>query len=536
MPAFHLVPAADGEPIALADGPPRVLGRSPSTDIPVYDVTVSREHAELAQLADGVRIRDLGSTNGVFVNGVRVNDHIACDGDTVTFGSVAFRLSRSPDAGPALPDDTRPDLATAHHQINIVKAIPAGGIPQLPPAERQREGGGDRSAGLLSLVRGMAEERVARKLAALLELATEVGRHPDVDQLLQRIVEISFTALRVDRAAVLVVEGDALELLPRARKVRRGKPEDAGHVPRSVAYKVLTERVAVLSENLGEDDRFPTDSARQLTKHSALCVPLVGEGEQVLGLLYLENADRQRPFDEEDLELMTAFGGLAALALDHQRLVLRQRQEAEVLARLQRYLSPALAAEVALRDGGLSLLHPGRRPMVLLQCALHDFAAQADALPPADLAELLGAYVSRLASVIFEYGGTVDNVCGHTVLALWGAPLARPGDADRALRAALAAREAVAEQQRVWSRRGVLRLELAIGIAQGDAFVGNVTSGQRVEYAVVGGLLDDVARQCREAGAGVLVGESFYRALSNPPPARGGRLRGFAGDVLRLTL
>jgi len=536
MPAFRLVPAADGEPIELADGPPRVLGRSPSTDIPVYDVTISREHAELAQLADGVRIRDLGSTNGVFVNGVRVKDHVACDGDTVTFGSVAFRLSRSPDAGPAPSDDTKPDFATAHHQINIVKTIPASEVPQLRPADRKRATGSDPTSGLLSLVRGFAEERVASKLAALLELATEVGRHPDVDQLLQRIVDVSFTALRVDRAAVLVVEGDALELLPRARKVRRGKPEEAGHVPRSVAYKVLTERVALLSENLGEDDRFSSDSARQLTKHSALCIPLVGEGQQVLGLLYLENADRQRPFDEGDLELMTAFGGLAAMALDHQRLARRQRQEAEVLARLQRFLSPALAAEVALRDGGVSLMHPERRPIVLLQCALHDFAAQADALPPADLAELLGAYVSRLAGVIFEYGGTLDNVCGHTVLALWGAPLARPGDADRALRAALAAREAVAEQQRAWSRKGALRLDLAIGIAQGDAFVGNVASGQRVEYAVVGSLLDAVVRQCNEAGAGVLVGESFYRALSNPPPARGQRVRGVAGDVLRLTV
>jgi len=298
---------------------------------------------------------------------------------------------------------------------------------------------------------------------------------------------------------------------------------------------VLTERVAVLSDNLGQDDRFPSDSASQLLQHTALCIPLVGEGQQVLGLLYLENADRQRPFGAEDLEFMTAFGGLAALTLDHQRLQRRQPAEALALARLQRYLSPSLAAEVALREGEVSLLHPARRPAVLLQCQLHDFAAQADALAPADLAELLGAHLSRLAAVIFEYGGTLDNVCGHTVLAIWGAPLARAGDADRALRAALAVRQAVGELQRQWSRRGAVRLELAVGIAQGEVFVGDVTSGQRVEYAVVGSLPDAAARLCQEAGAGVLVGESFYRALSNPPPARSSRVRGVNGNVLRLT-
>jgi adenylate cyclase len=534
VPVFHLVPSTEGDNIELAEGPPRVLGRSPATDIPVFDVTISREHAELARLADGVRVRDLGSTNGTFVNGVRVQDHIACEGDTVAFGSVVFRLSRAPGAGPGVSDDTKSDLATAHHQVNVVKTIPAGRpVPPLPVDSKQ-PAADERGSGLLSLVRGLAEEHVARKLAALLELATELGRHPDVDQLLQRIIDLSFTALRVDRAAALVVEGDALELLPRAGKVRRGKLEEAGRVPRSVAYQVLTERVAVLSENLGEDERFPSESARRLTKHSALCIPLVGEGQHVLGLLYLENFDRQQPFDEEDLELMTAFGGLAAMALDHHRLERRARQETEAVARLQRYLAPGLAAELALRDGGVSLLYPGRRAAVLFQCELHDFAAPADALPPADLAELLGAYLSRLSGVVFEYGGTLANVCGHTVLALWGAPLARPGDADRALRAALAARQVVGELQRQWSRRGVARLELAVGIAAGEVFVGELSGGQRVEYAVVGSLLNAAARICQEAGSGVLVGEAFYRSLTNPPPARSQQVRG-VGDARRLT-
>jgi adenylate cyclase len=533
MPAFRLLPAVEGDPIELGEGPPRVVGRLPSSHIPVFDVSISREHAEVSLLADGVRIRDLGSTNGVFVNGVRVSDHVAGDGDQVAFGSVAFRLQRADGAGGApMGGETVTDLRTAPHQVNVVKKLIVGEVSPPSPGPRQAAG----NSGLLSLVRGLAEEKAAKKLAALLELATELGRHPDVDELLQRIVDLAFSALPVDRAALLVVEGDALELTPRAVRVRRGKSEDAGRIPRSVAYLVLTERVAVLSDNLGEDERFAGDSAHLLSRHSALCIPLVGEGQRVLGLLYLENADRLQPFTADDLELMTAFGSLGAAALDHQLLARRQQQQAAVLARLQGYLSPSLAGEAALREGEVSLLHPARRPAVLLHCELHDFAAQADALAPDDLAELLGAYLSRLCGAILEYGGTLDNVRGHSLLALWGAPLARAGDADRALRAAMAAREAVAELGRAWSRRGVSRLALAAGIAYGEVFVGEVASGERSEYAVVGAFADAAALLCAEAGAGeILVGESFYRALSNPPPARSQRLRGLTGDARLLS-
>ncbi|HEV8630452.1 MAG TPA: FHA domain-containing protein [Thermoanaerobaculia bacterium] len=537
MSAFQLVPATDGgQTIELAAGARRVVGRSPTSDLPIYDVTISREHAELAPLADGLRVRDLGSTNGTFVNGTRVRDHVASDGDTVTFGSVAFRLQRAAVASVPAAGEAQVELITARHQVNTIReklpvtALSSPALAEEAPAAR--DGG---NSGLLSLVRTIVEEGVARRMEALLEVAIELGRHPDLDSLLQRIVDLSFSALQVDRAAVLVVEGDALELTPRAGRVRRGRPEEAGQIPRAIAYEVLTERVAVLSDNVSQDERFDSDSARHLAQHSALCIPLVGEQQTVLGLLYLENADRLRPFGVEDLEFMTAFGGLAALALEHQQLQHQLREERDTMQRLQRYLSPSLAAEAVLRQGEVSLVRPARRQAVLLHCALHDFGAAADALPEADLAELLGAYLSRVGGTILEYGGTVANVCGHTVLALWGAPVAGPGDADRALRAALGARRAVGELQRQWARRGVARCDLAVGIAQGAVFVGDVASGQRVEYALAGSLLDAATRLCEEAGpGGILVGETFYRALSNQPSARAQRLRGVTGDVWRL--
>ena len=144
--------------------------------------TVSREHAELEQLGDVVKVRDLGSTNGTFVNGARIKEHRANEGDTVTFGSVPFRLGRMPTpSSPMQP--AFDDLRTTHHNVSVIlKKSPVDPIAPRPAGESPFSRTTTGSA-MLSLVRSLAEERTANKLAALLEVAAELGKHPDVDQL-----------------------------------------------------------------------------------------------------------------------------------------------------------------------------------------------------------------------------------------------------------------------------------------------------------------------------------------------------------------
>ena len=71
-----------------------VVGRAVNSDCAVVDATVSRRHAELAVTNEGIQLKDLGSSNGTFVNGVKVDGYFVAPGDTVTFGKVAFELER----------------------------------------------------------------------------------------------------------------------------------------------------------------------------------------------------------------------------------------------------------------------------------------------------------------------------------------------------------------------------------------------------------------------------------------------------------
>ena len=102
---FSLLSADGQSKYDVRDGAPMLVGRAPTCDVPVFDPTVSRRHAELSLVAGGVKITDLGSANGTFVNGDRITDRTARHGDTVTFGKVVFRLQDSTPSGrvPVIP-------------------------------------------------------------------------------------------------------------------------------------------------------------------------------------------------------------------------------------------------------------------------------------------------------------------------------------------------------------------------------------------------------------------------------------------------
>src|ERR1044071_2858051 len=97
---FSLLSADGQSKYDVRDGAPMLVGRAPTCDVPVFDPTVSRRHAELSLVGGGVKIVDLGSANGTFVNGDKITERTARGGDVVTFGKVGFTLK---DTAPARP-------------------------------------------------------------------------------------------------------------------------------------------------------------------------------------------------------------------------------------------------------------------------------------------------------------------------------------------------------------------------------------------------------------------------------------------------
>src|SRR5271156_3389911 len=113
-----------------------VVGRARTSYPPVWDPTISRKPAEVVCGESGVEVRDLGSSNGTFVNGAKIETARLSPGDVVSFGKVPFRLTEvSP--MPALPPTPAPPPARLSG--TIVLQMPVGQMPVSADQQKQAQ-------------------------------------------------------------------------------------------------------------------------------------------------------------------------------------------------------------------------------------------------------------------------------------------------------------------------------------------------------------------------------------------------------------
>src|SRR5207247_1400400 len=143
-------------------------------------------------------------------------------------------------------------------------------------------------------------------------------------------------------------------------------PSGASHLKvsaQSIARKVVEDRVAILSDNTAADERFKGKSILIQSVRSAMCTPLIGTDQKVLGILYVDNLTATHSFSDDDLKFLIAFGSLAAVAIENSQRSEQMRREALVLSNFQRYFSPNIAQVIAQQqDAGR--LPSEKRPVV----------------------------------------------------------------------------------------------------------------------------------------------------------------------------
>ena len=513
MRAFKMFATAGDQHIDLPASGSKLVGRAATSDVPIFDPTISRRHAELQLAAGGVLVRDLGSSNGTFLNGARIAEATATDGDVVTFGKVAFHVREVTPIRPQAAIDATPGFSMPAG-ATIVRSVPV----EDEAAPKARVSGGQP----LKLTGESVDERRARAMGLLLDISKELSRLQDVDKLLQRVVDITFQVMDVDRVSILMVEPKSKELIPRVSHTRLGDlAGGAGsrHVPRSIAQRAVDERLAILTDNAATDERFKGKSIVMQSVRSAMCAPLMGRGGTVLGIIYVDNLTATNSFSDEDLDFLIAFSGIAAVAIENSSLTDRLRREAVVLSNFQRYFAPNLAEEIAAQEGEVQL-GGSKRPVVVFFSDIRGFTTMSETMLPDDIARLLTEYFTEMVEIVFKHGGTLDKFMGDAIMALWGAPIAHEDDADRAMLAAMEMQEVLAELNAKWEQDGRQRVNIGIGINFGEVFAGNNGSQQRLENTVIGDAVNVASRLCSKAGPGdILVSEPFMQALKNPPRA-----------------
>lgn len=173
-----------------------------------------------------------------------------------------------------------------------------------------------------------------------------------------------------------------------------------------------------------------------------------------------------------------------------------------------------------VREQGMKPGETERLRVTVLMSDIRAYSTIAEMADPSVLASQLHAHRAEMNHAVLGEDGTVMQFVGDAVMAVFGAPFPQPDQCDRAVAAAVAMHQRQGELNAHWRREGLPPFHLGIGISTGDVAAALLGSEERLEYSVVGDVVNLSQRlQQWAAGGQTVMSEPTYAALSQPPEA-----------------
>jgi signal transduction histidine kinase/pSer/pThr/pTyr-binding forkhead associated (FHA) protein len=306
---------------------PTLIGRD-SRQLPLTDNTVSRRHAELHPVGNGWILKDLGSSNGTYINGARVDHTYALKlGDQMRVGKTILVYGAQPGVS---------RTSTSHLSLTGEESGMDASIMHTVSSNDD------------SMVLAVPEPAAAAmtNLKLLYQLGAALGSSFDVQQVLEVVMDLVFENVKADHGIILLLDAKE-ELRPRVMRTRKdpksksaapaakGTPVEIEepvkvHASLTIINHVMKSGEAVLSSNAMTDKLFSkSQSVHNLGIRSALCVPIKsrrlspGKGEsadEIVGVIYIDSSVQNYTYSPDQLRLLSAIGLQAGMAVQNARL------------------------------------------------------------------------------------------------------------------------------------------------------------------------------------------------------------------------
>jgi len=262
--------------------------------------------------------------------------------------------------------------------------------------------------------------------------------------------------------------------------------------------------------------------------------PTVPAGSPDLLRFYLDPHFIDLQARAQDIIAVLLLSGVLALVMwRSRRLVLRQITVARERANLARYFPPTVVDELAQLDRPFGATR--QQPVAVMFADIVGFTQLAERAAPDQVVALLRAFHQRVERAIFDHGGTLDKFLGDGVMATFGTPSTGQRDAANALACAFAMAEAIDLWNLERARQEEPPIRLSIGIHYGPVLLGDIGSARRLEFAVLGDVVNVAQRLeglTRELGGQVVISDEVVRALEHQVGRDADRLlAGFRADA-----
>jgi sigma-B regulation protein RsbU (phosphoserine phosphatase) len=293
-----LTPDGKVTPVKLAE--PRIaLGRSATNDLSFpEDNGLSRQHLVFQQDAEGWQVVDVGSKNGTVVNGQRIDcptrlkagDQILAGHLTMVFDEPGRRFEQTVVVFDGREERTRSTTFATDLTHAITSDQPVAG----------------------------------NRIDALIRAGQELAGHRPLEELFTLILDLAVDSVNAERGVLLTLEGESL--VPKAARGENFR------ISGGVRDRVLEAKESILVNDVQSDEAFRAmHSLVQQQVRMLMAVPLQTKDE-VIGLIYLDSPSLTRQFSAEDLSFLTVLANVAAIRIEHARLI-EVEQSRRILAK-----------------------------------------------------------------------------------------------------------------------------------------------------------------------------------------------------------
>src|SRR5215211_6715474 len=329
-----LVNYPDRAPERLPLGRLRItIGRSARNDVCVPDPFASRVHAEVRREGDGYVLQDLGSANGTYYNGSRLDQPVALThGSRIQIGETEI-VFKDQATAPQLPATTIEDnapLPEATIAFDSAQHTTNGLLESIEAARTQQSSSSGRFDVATIMPHRSGSTPKAAAVAAdhgdLLALISKVGvtllASATLDETLRQVALLVFDAVPAERCLIMLREPtEGGELKIRAAEMRDRRPEVGEvRVGRTIVEEVVNQGRSVLTSDAQHDPRFKSNTVTFQGIRSVLAVPL-GVGDRIFGMIYADSPLATSRFSEDHLKVLTTLGSVAAIRVENTRLI-----------------------------------------------------------------------------------------------------------------------------------------------------------------------------------------------------------------------
>ncbi len=265
------------------------LGRAPENHVQIQDKSVSRQHLKITHRDGRYFLEDLHSRNGTLVENkpIQPGQEVEVqERKPIAVGSVVVCLGKPEERDVLFVDDS----------INLSEGIKGGN----------------------AFRRSMTSPR---NLDLIYKISNVLMRSLNINETMEKILDYIFELLkRIDRGVIILVDSDSGKILDVISRASDRGDKTTRLYSRSIVEKAISERKAVImSDTQSEKPSDRSESMEIMRVRSVMCVPLISKS-QIRGVLYVDSVNKPFGFRKEDLSLLSALSGPAAIAIENSLL------------------------------------------------------------------------------------------------------------------------------------------------------------------------------------------------------------------------